>query len=346
MKARGSAPRQDFLPGLDRREIDGLTGSLPFRLPKDVIALYAWHNGMTPGGTVLPRLVFPSLQTAVARYAENIERNRNGRPYPDGVPTGPDGRVLDWPEALLPWGDDWFPVFESGGCDHFLRCGHIGGGELWYWCPEFGDLGWESDTLRDFLEEAAQIYETGAYYHDERYGPSIDSRKSSAIARSLDKRPADVQSLVQDLRGGDPMRRIKARGRLNSHQYPEAVRLLLPLLEDRTLGVAEDAARILARSRQPEVVASLVKAAAWWESNSSPEGNPVLYNLAGRERDLVTTLVEMLATGGDEEVRVAAARCLGALKDARAYPVLDHARSDPSPAVRAAAIDALAGLAK
>jgi HEAT repeats len=314
---QGLARPEDFGPGLDRSVIRERTAGLPFAILDELVALYQWHDGLT-GADLLPGLSFISLDTAIERYESAIELLSRG---------------------LGPWELDWFPVFESGGCEHFVRCGRVEHAELWYSCPEFDDLGWAADSLSDWVEWCVRVYEEGAMYDDPAKGLSIDAEKSVAIRREVEVARPDVSALVEKLTADDQLQRIKARNRLMAYRYPEAVEPVLELLQSEEHEVVVSAAKILASSGRAETIGPLIKVAARWELRGHLD-NPVLHQLYRYGPDTVTLLTDALSAG-DEELRAAAATCIGALGDARAYPALNAARSDPSALVRYATKKAL-----
>jgi HEAT repeat protein len=117
---------------------------------------------------------------------------------------------------------------------------------------------------------------------------------------------------------------------------------LLHLLGTQDHEVVVDAAKILASSGSSETIKPMIMVAADWERRGTLD-NPVLYELYRYGQDSVTLLTDALAAG-EEELRAAAATCIGALGDARAYPALHAALSDPSELVRSAANTAMARL--
>jgi hypothetical protein len=310
---QGPAQPENFRPGLDVKTIRERTAALPLDFLDELVAMYEWHDGIS-GIELLPGLMFDSLEDAVRRCKWQIEQ----------LSRGPS-----------PWERDWFPVFDSEGCEHFVRCGEVEHGGLWYSCPEFNELGWLADSMRDWVEWCARVYEEGAIFFDAKKGLSIDGEKSAAILRDLDTTPPDVKSLVNALTGDDQLRKVKARDRLIAYMYPAAKEPMLELLVWDEHQVVVDAARILASSGHPETIAPMIKVAARWE-RQGPFDNPVLYELHRYGRDTETLLTDALSAD-DEELRSAAATCIGALGDARAYPALHAALSDPSPLVRSAA---------
>lgn len=314
---QGLARPDDFRPGLDRGAIRERTAALPFDFPDDLLDLYAWHDGM-PGADILPGLSFISLDDAIERYELATEMLSQG---------------------LGPWELDWFPILESGGCNHFVRCGRVEHGAVWYLCPEFSDLGWAADSLTDWIEWCVRVYEEGAMYVDPARGRTIDAQKSAAILRDLEITQPDVEALVAALTAADELQRVRARNRMIAYKYPEAVEPVLELLQADDHEVVASAAKILAGSGRPETIGPLIKVAARWESRKRGD-NPVLYQLYRSGRDVETLLSEALSAN-DEELRAAAATCLGALGDARAYPALHAALSDASTQVRSAAKEAL-----
>jgi len=273
------------------------------------------------GSELLPGLRFNSLDTAVAQCKSEIK---------------------ELSEGLDSWELDWFPVFESEGCTQFVRCGAVERGGLWYTCPEFNDLGWLADTVQDWVEWCVRVYEEGAIYLDANMGRSIDRHKSADILRDLETGPPDVESLVKALIGDDQLRKQKARGRLVAYQYPEAIEPLLQLLGKQDHEVVVDAAKILGSSGRPETITPMIMVAARWERRGTLD-NPVLHELYRYGQDSVTLLTDALSADG-EGLRAAAATCIGALGDARAYPALHAALSDPSELVRSAVTKAIAHL--
>ncbi len=227
--------------------------------------------------------------------------------------------IKELSEGLDSWELDWFPVFESEGCTQFVRCGAVERGGLWYTCPEFNDLGWLADTVQDWVEWCVRVYE-----------------------EDLETGPPDVESLVKALIGDDQLRKQKARGRLVAYQYPEAIEPLLQLLGKQDHEVVVDAAKILGSSGRPETITPMIMVAARWERRGTLD-NPVLHELYRYGQDSVTLLTDALSADG-EGLRAAAATCIGALGDARAYPALHAALSDPSELVRSAVTKAIAHL--
>jgi hypothetical protein len=313
--SKGLAKPEHFTPGLDAHTIGERTAALPFAFPDELVTLYEWHDGVR--AMLTPATWFDSLENALQMYQLETK--------PEGGP---------------PWEVDWFPIFNYGGCLSFIRCGPVDHGALWYWCPEFNDLGWSSDSLLDDVEWMARVYEEDASYVHPQKGDAIDARKSSAILRSMDNEPPDIEPMVVALTGEDPLRRMKAFGRLIRCQYPDALEPVLELLYTDRHDVVEAAAKIAAGYERSDAIAPLIKVAAQWEARKHRLGNPVLYQLFRYDQGALTLLMDALRAN-DEELRAAAATCAGALKDARAFPALHAALSDPSPNVGLAARDAL-----
>jgi hypothetical protein len=316
----GLAQLEDFRPGLDAKTIRERTAALPVAFLGELRELYEWHDGMRRG-ELLPGLTFKSLDAAVRQSETAIEQLARG---------------------LGPWELDWFPVFDSESCTHFVRCGAVEHGGLWYSCPEFSELGWLADSLYDWVEWCAQVYEEGAIVLDTKMGRSIDVAKSAAILRDLDTVRPDVKSLMDALTGDDEVRHAKARDRLIAYNYPEAVEPVLELLCAERHDVVVDAARILASSGRRDTIAPMIKVAAGWERAAKLD-NPVLYELSRYGPDTVSLLTDSLSAN-DEELRAAAATCIGAFGDACAYPALHAALSDSSARVRSAAGEAMVRL--
>lgn len=310
----GLARPEQFPPGLDAQTIRERTAALPFAFPDELMTLYEWHDGVR--AMLSPATLFMSLEDSLRLYELEI------KPVAD------------------PWEADWFPIFNYGGCVSFIRCGPVDPGALWYWCAEFNDLGWSADSLLDEVEWMARVYEEGASYVHARKGRAIDARKSAAILRNMDIQPRDVKSMVAALTAEDPLQRMKAFGRLICYQYPDALDPVLELLRADEHDIVEAAAKIIASYGRAETIASLIKMAAHWEGRAHRMGNPVLYQLFRYDEDELTLLTDALHDD-DDELRAAAATCLGALNDARAFTALHTASSDPSPTVRFAARDAL-----
>ena len=277
------------------------------------MTLYAWHDGIE-GVDLFPGLSLISF-----------------------------GRALSLCQVYLdfdPWLPNRFPVLSSGGCSHFVCCGPIDHGALWYSCPEFDDTGWVADSLLDWFEGCVRIYEEDAFHTHPHRGLEINGTKAAAISRKMEEVPPDVMSLVGALTSEDRVRRIKARSRLMAHEYPEAVEPVLELAQATNYEVVEVAADILTCYDREDLVAPLIKIAAAWELRKDPMGNPVLFKLYRFEFDSLSLLTDALQAD-DEELRAAAATCASALRDARAFPALHGALSDPSAKVRSAASKAL-----
>jgi cell wall assembly regulator SMI1 len=55
----------EFLPGLSFKEIEERVSDLPFKLPKEVYALYQWRNGTNSEANIFVYHYFLDLDTAL-----------------------------------------------------------------------------------------------------------------------------------------------------------------------------------------------------------------------------------------------------------------------------------------
>jgi hypothetical protein len=99
----GLDTERNLLPGLSERRIRELSAGLPFVLPRSVIDLYKWSEGVQPragiGNSFFPGYGMDAFTEMVAMYSEL-----------SSAPDFPRFRVAEM---------HWFPVFRSGGTDFY-----------------------------------------------------------------------------------------------------------------------------------------------------------------------------------------------------------------------------------
>ncbi len=102
----GLHTERNMLPGLSEKKVRELTAGLPFVLPRSVIDLYGWSEGLQPRAGIrndfLPGYGMEALP-------EMVEMYRELSPASDF----PRFRARD---------RQWFPVFRSGGTDFYGVC--------------------------------------------------------------------------------------------------------------------------------------------------------------------------------------------------------------------------------
>ena len=156
----GFQTERNMLPGVSEEKIGEVTAGLPFVLPRSVIDLYNWSEGLQSqagiGNDFFPGYGMESLPEMVEMYREL----RNAPDYPRF-------RVGD---------RQWFPVFRSGGTDFYGVCCSSAptvDGEV----VNDDNEGEHRDcvtppvvefvSLEAMLRTLLRCYETGVYYVDE-----------------------------------------------------------------------------------------------------------------------------------------------------------------------------------
>lgn len=308
-------------PGLERSAIYDRTAQLRYPLPEQLVELYGWHDG---GGRVTPGMDFNPLDDALRSYDVFVSHERD---------------LGDQEGNLLSWRADWFPVFSNSYCDAFVMCGPVEHGSLWQLCHQFLELSWVSDSLAQFLLTIAVAVELGGLIVDPRRGKGLDLRPAYDALRPGS---ADVEALVRALNQQDSLESLKAVGKLRQWRLPEAVDPTLDLLNSQNASVVRHAATVLISYEDPKATAAVIEAAARWVARRAETSNPALDLIphgpfAEDSHPLIDALHSPL-----EDLRAAAAMCLGELSDARVFVDLQAAASsDPSPVVQAAARGAL-----
>src|SRR5262249_12734439 len=146
----GLETERNMLPGLSEAAIHSLSAKLPFALPRSVIDLYKWSEGLRPrtgvGNGFFPGYRMSSLPEMIDTYvklssAEDFPRFRAGR-------------------------KKWFPVFRSGGTDFYGVCcskREVGDGEV---VDDFNESkpAVKFLSLEKMLLTIFRCYEQGVYY--------------------------------------------------------------------------------------------------------------------------------------------------------------------------------------
>lgn len=145
LEANNPVVASSLQPGLAPVAVDSIARERGCALPRELVELYGWRNGMQ-SDTDMPFTLyhrFMSLQDALDR--RDAYRNpvfRLGSPLPG----------------------DWIPVLEFQGEFFFIRCDAVGipGAVVWYWSGEELEIHRVFASLTGLLETAADWYESGA----------------------------------------------------------------------------------------------------------------------------------------------------------------------------------------
>jgi|GEM_PF-801097 len=144
-------------PGLTRAEIDQQIMGLPFTLPEEVYELYQWRNGdrnweycgLLPGYGLLPLSQAIEEYTQIQQYQDDLRDN-----HPEEV-----------------WQKPWFPVLMFDGKEYLLVVCETEKQEaspVWWLFLEDG-VTLKYPSLTSLFLMAAECYETGAYYLQNKY---------------------------------------------------------------------------------------------------------------------------------------------------------------------------------
>jgi hypothetical protein len=159
--ARLGIPTADnLLPGASEEKIRELTAGLPFALPRSVVELYKWSEGV-PVAHGTCNVFFPGFGMDSFQYMVETYHELSAAP--------------DFPRFRC--GDvQWFPIFRSGGTDFYgVRCKNIAtpDGEIVYDDNEGPHRDCvtpppvEFSSLEAMLQTLLRAYETGVYYLDD-----------------------------------------------------------------------------------------------------------------------------------------------------------------------------------
>lgn len=173
-------------PGLSGERIEELTRLLPFRLPREIYALYQWRDGVPPNRydtALFPSegtdWVFVSLEDAITSYQSH---SALAREY------GGD----DW-EML--WHPRWFPVFENDVPTSLCVLGQDATVDT---APilDVDVEGFSHDeqyvSLTHLFQVVDECYETGAFYVAENGALVADDARVGAVRRRHAPERADT----------------------------------------------------------------------------------------------------------------------------------------------------------
>ncbi|HET7467527.1 MAG TPA: SMI1/KNR4 family protein [Candidatus Dormibacteraeota bacterium] len=205
-----------LLPGLEPDRIEALLAELPYPVPEEVRALYAWHNG---------------TDYAYGAYRAEIYRGGMFLPLHEALSnrSGALGNTEGWDER-------WLPLFMD---EHFLFhavvCGPEGGAVVYFSYLDLPDFEVDYPSLSALVRSVIKRWQTGVYWILETGEVSLDPRALAALRREEDGADPDVAGLVATLHDGFNGRErdwSSALSRLRTRLYPSAVPLLVSLLAD------------------------------------------------------------------------------------------------------------------
>lgn len=162
-----------FRPPLKTEQIQALSEAFPFALPKDVVALYRWHDGMKDNAPLFREYTLYPLEDALDEYELALEVAAD--------------------DEDKPWQKGWFPFAGFMGEHLALDCdpdselaGKIiyqteGQGYPWY------------DGLEPFLLTVRTCFEQGAYFYDEDEILSEDWEQANAIRQQINPGSARLE---------------------------------------------------------------------------------------------------------------------------------------------------------
>lgn len=133
-------------PGLSSADVVVRSAAEGCQLPPEVVAFYAWHNGMRTD-TDVPLVWYHRFMS----LDDSFERRRTYQ-----------NPVL---RAMSPLPDDWFPLFEFEGEFYFTRCqSDQAQAPIWHWSGEEPEVRLVYANLTVMLETAVDWYERGAVW--------------------------------------------------------------------------------------------------------------------------------------------------------------------------------------
>lgn len=175
-QAQGSPSAEKFLPPLKRETITEKLKAFPYSVPKALINLYRWHNGLADNAPLFREYTLYPLEEALEEYAlacEESELDEAGQPV---------------------WKDSWLPIMGFMGehlaidCDpKALRSGHI-----WYKAPGEEAYPWY-DSLEQMFLTLKSGFEQGAYFFDEDEILSEDWEAANRIREQLNPYSARIE---------------------------------------------------------------------------------------------------------------------------------------------------------
>ncbi|HEC85004.1 MAG TPA: SMI1/KNR4 family protein, partial [Thioploca sp.] len=177
-----------FAPGLAEVQIQEITKNLPFRLPRELVFLYQWHNGIDASESFLPYYRFLSLQKAVDVYQRDLETELDNQ----GLEKPEDLLKRDEEEGLL-YHPYRLPIFQLDARHYYIA--HCEPKELRrspilsFFLEEGAEQ--QYDSLTDMMSSIADCYANDAYYinkegeleEDKIKVESIDKQYRSVLYR-------------------------------------------------------------------------------------------------------------------------------------------------------------------
>ncbi len=241
----------DLQPGLSLRRIDELTKDLPHDFPQELRRLYAWRNGSEPAtgrNQLYPGGGFVPLVYALVNYKGLVEAYEGGF-------KGTEIEMTDVYDLR------WFPVFLNyGNSAAVVVCGDApDAGSVWSLLLEdTSQREHLAESVGEFIEVVARRWESGAFFFEPGVGPCEDYAALAAERRAIQQPSTDVDRLVRSLVDGNPGEQAAALRELKQYLYPDAIPLLVRLLEHRDSQTRRNAAGLLGQMGDPSVVPALM----------------------------------------------------------------------------------------
>ncbi len=168
-------------PGLARDELARRAMRLPFALPDEAVALYAWRDGMNADPTS-PVTLMPDYE--FLPFGEALEQ------YDAVLATAQAVAAQTGLAVELLWDPHWFPIFSYVVGGEFLvlrgETSPVPSGSIWSVLLEDASAATQAfDSLTTLLATVATAYEQGAYIVTTDGSVRVDPAQFDALRRTL-----------------------------------------------------------------------------------------------------------------------------------------------------------------
>lgn len=171
---------ESLRPGVHHDQIEKLNNELlPLRLPDDLVVLYKWHNGVTPGKYFLDSPEFLGIEDALMEYRQTLEIMSQYSWCRAWLPVGYSNRVF----RLV--------TLSEEACDHANVLGHD---------VESGDVEVCFESVLSMMKTYFDAYKQGVIYYDsesEQWDIDLDRFENIRLRHNPDSRSYDFHDVTQ-----------------------------------------------------------------------------------------------------------------------------------------------------
>lgn len=306
----GAPVLRGLRPGLSRKEVARRFARVSLEPAGDLSAWFEWHDGAAgagPEAEVMDDARFLSLEEALERRRFELDLAAEN----ESPPNVTAAEIFD---------PAWFPLLsESSGRVYVVE--GLGAGRV-------------------MIVDRESI---GA--HDEM-SPSLIAFVDSLAREGLDFKPppltSEATTVVSRLESDKESERVNATNELTRKRPPDAFDALVAMLDSKLPQARRNAALILGILHDRRAVPILIRYMARWSRAGDVGASSAWAGLRDVSDEGVLAHLERALTEGDSALRLDAIEGLTFTRDARAFVMLQAAKShDADPIVRAAAAEAL-----